>query len=104
MRTKTPGISCLKIFLLTHSSLRTIHSNKNGFFLQRFIREIVDIISPFGSTTEYLAHFSKYYHLGAFISVAMQNPRKLFIFSCVLNLTSSRERILKGKNWDILYW
>lgn len=74
------------------------------FFLQRFIREIVDIISPFGSTTEYLAHFSKYYHLGAFISVAMQNPRKLFIFSCVLNLTSSRERILKGKNWDILYW
>lgn len=45
----------------------------------------VDIFSPFGSHSKFLAQFFKRYHPGLIMDIdAMQNPRKLSIFSRVL--------------------
>lgn len=45
---------------------------------------------------EHLAKFFQHYHQDAFMLIAMQNPFRLLIFSCVL-ISDMIERILKKK-------
>lgn len=45
---------------------------------------------------EHLAKFFQHYHQDAFMLIAMQNPFRLLIFSCVL-ISDKIERILKKK-------
>lgn len=52
---------------------------------------------------EHLAKFFQHYHQDAFMLIAIQNPFRLLIFSCVL-ISDKIERILKKKKFfDIIH-